>query len=375
MLPSYPEPLRRAFARNLLRNALRLVRGENLLIETWSATLPWAVSLSEEARALGAPPLLSVLDEDAYWRSVNEGPSSQIGRVGDHQWAALRASDAFVYFYGPLDAGREAALPPAAARRAEANDHELMRLIQKYGVRTLRWDLGRTSPLWARRYGINLERWRHELIDATMVDPKGMHRDGARIADRLRRGKQLTITHPNGTDLTLRLAHRRPRVDDGILDARDVKEGNVMMVVPAGVTSATIDERFAEGTFVSNQTGVLYGPRMEVPLRPCRLTFGGGELTDVDRGPGGRSLRRDLTTLGNPRVPPGQVSVGLNPRISTIPLLFDQVRGMITLEIGRNAQMGGRTHAPRLVAYADLKGGSLAIDGEPVVRAGHLLTA
>ncbi len=374
MLPDYPEALRRAFARNLLRRALQIVRGENVLIDTWSATLPWAITVSEEARAMGAQPLLSVHDEAAYWRGLEAAPDSQVGRVGEHQWAALKASDAFVFFYGPMDTTREEAVPPVVSRRTEANNHEMMRLVQKYRVRTLRWDLGRTSAVWARRYGIDLANWRRELVEAAMLDPSGMQRDGTRIAHRLRAGRELKITHRNGTDLTLRLGHRRPRVDDGIIDKRDVREGAIMTVIPSGVTSVTVDERFAEGSFVSNHTGVFWAEARETPIPPTRWTFRDGRLADVDRGIGGRRLRRAIAALGNPHIPPGLISVGLNPRISNIPLLFDQSRGTITLEIGQNDQRGGRTRTPHLVAYADLTGGSLSVDGEALVDRGHLVT-
>jgi leucyl aminopeptidase (aminopeptidase T) len=375
MLPSYPESTRRSFARNLLRNALRIKRGENVLIETWSATLEWGLSLSLEAKILGARPLLSLKDEASYWRSLTEGPASQFARIGEHEWAALRASDAFVWLSGPMDAAREEALPRAAIRRWESNTHELMRVIQKYGVRSVRWDLGRTSEFWARRYGIELRQWRRELIDAAMVDPRGMQREGNLVAGRLRKGRDATISHPNGTHLTLRLAHRPPKVDDGIIDTEDVRAGNVMLVVPAGVSSVSVSELHAEGAFVSNSTGVLFVEGHEVPLTPGRWTFRHGCLDGYDQTAGGRRLRRELRRLGNPRIRAGQLSVGLNPRISTIPLLFDQARGTITFEMGRNVHLGGRSRSPNLQAYVDLQGGNLEIDGDLVVDRGHLVTA
>ncbi|HTT16232.1 MAG TPA: hypothetical protein VMH49_02575 [Thermoplasmata archaeon] len=373
MLPNYPEGTRRALARNLLRKALRLSRGENLLIETWSATLPWAISMTAEARKLGARPLLSVRDEASYWRSLRGAPASQVARVGEHEWAALQASDAYVYFYGPMDAAREERLPRAAARRQQSNEHELMRMILKYGVRTVRWDLGRTSELWARRYRIDLGRWRTELIDAALVDPAAMQREGAWVAERLRRGREALITHPNGTRLALRLAGRRPKVDDGVMDPDDVRTGNVIMIVPTGVTSVTVHEPYAEGRFVSNTIGVLYVGESEVPLRSGRWEFRDGALTDFDAGPGGTRLRRELRRMGHPRVRAGQISVGLNPKISTIPLLFDQERGALTLAFGRNVQMGGKSRSPRLSAFVALRGGSLAIDGRSVVERGEIV--
>jgi leucyl aminopeptidase (aminopeptidase T) len=375
MLPAYPESLRRAFARNLLRNTLRLGRGESLLIETWNATLPWATSLELEARILGARPLVSFKDEPTYWQSLSSTPTAQLGRVGAHEWAAIKASDAYVYLYGPADAAREESLPPAALRRAQSNNHELMRVIQKYGIRSVRWDLGRTSELWARRYGVNLRTWRQELVDAALVDPRGMARDGSRIAKRLERGREAIVTHPNGTRLALRLAHRRPKVDDGVIDQNDVSSGNVVMVVPAGVVSVTVDELHAEGSLVSNATGVLYTRDAEVPLPRGRWTFQDGVLEDFDCPGGGSRLRRELALLNNPAVRPGQISVGLNPRISTIPLLFDQARGSITVEIGRNSQLGGRSRTPHLHAYLSLTSGSLQVDGESIVEKGELLLA
>ncbi len=375
MLPSYPESLRRTFARNLLRHTLRLKRGENVLIETWSGTLPWAVSLDLEARILGARPLLSVKDESSYWRSFPEAPASQFGRIGAHEWAALSAADAYVCLYGPQDALREERLPAAAGRRTESNNHELMRLIQKHGIRCVRWDLGRTSELWARRYAVDLRSWRRELIHAALVDPRAMQRDATWIARRLERGHEATISHANGTHLVLRLAHRRPKVDDGVIDPEDVRAGNMMMIVPTGVVSVTVDELHAEGRLVSNATGVLFARGRETPLSAGRWTFRQGALDGFACAHGGTQLRRALAELHHPPVRVGQLSVGLNPRISSIPLLFDQSRGTITLEIGRNAAMGGRSRGPRLMAYLDLTGGSLRIDGEPIVDRGRIVAA
>ncbi|HTW55291.1 MAG TPA: hypothetical protein VMG36_02435 [Thermoplasmata archaeon] len=373
MLPSYPESVRRAFARNLLRNALRLKRGDDILIETWSGTFPWAVSLDLEARILGARPLLSVKDEPSYWQSVPSSPASQLGRLGGHELAALSASDAYVCLYGPEDTLREERLPRHAARRIESKNHEMMRVIQKQGIRCVRWDLGRTSEVWARRYGVDLRTWRNELIEAAMVDPRGMQRDGARIARRLQRGREVRITHPNGTDLALRLAHRRPKVDDGVMDEEDVKAGNVMMVVPSGVVSVTLDELHAEGRFVSNATGVLFTDSQEIPLAPGRWEFRQDALESFACARGGKQLRRALADLQNPQLRAGQLSVGLNPRISTIPLLFDQSRGTVTFEIGRNVHMGGRSRSPHLMAFLDLTGATLHVDGEKVVDLGKIV--
>ena len=240
-LPEYPEPTRRALARNLLRRSLRLKRGENLIIETWSATLPWAQSIVLEARILGVRPLLWLEDESTYWKSLKEAPASFLGHVGSHEFAALKEAHAYIFLSGPLETSREDSRPPRLERREQAVDHEFFQLIQKYRVRTIRWDLGRTSEARARSYGVPLERWRNELIEATSFDSRTLLRDGHRLALALQRGREVEIRHSNGTDLRLRLAGRKPIVDDGVLDDADVRAGNVWTVVPSGVTTVTID--------------------------------------------------------------------------------------------------------------------------------------
>ena len=376
MIPSYPESTRRAFARNVLRNSLLLKRGEKLLVETWSGTQAWAESLVLEARILGARPMLVVEDEATYWKCVEEAPAAHMGQIGTHEWATLKASDAHVYLWGPYDTTREEALPSSIRNRIMANDHEWFRLVQRTGIRSIRWDLGRTSEVWAERYGVDLTKWRSELIEGATVDPRPMRRDGRFIADRLRHGKTLRITHRNGTDLTLRLAGRPPRVDDGVLDADDVRAGNVVQVVPSGVTVATIDERFAEGTFHSEGPGgVAFSSSShdQIPLSGGHWTFRNGRLTDFAYDRGESEFRRAFKAAGPGKERPGLLSVGLNPSTTSIPLLFDQERGVLSLAVGRNAEMGGSNRGARFVAYSPIRHADVSVDGTPLLRNGALV--
>ncbi len=373
MLPEYPDSKRRAFARNVLERTLRLRRGESLLVETWSATLDWAESAVLEARRLGARPLLVVEDEATYWKAVEETPNSA-GLAGAHEWAALKASDAHLYFWGPFDTARQEALPTAVANRIPTTDHEWFRLVEKYGVRSARWDLGRTSEVWAKRYGVDLSRWRSELIEAATVDPGMLSRDGRRLAAAWTSGREVRITSTNGTDLTLRLRGRVPTVDDGCIDAEDVKAGNVVSVVPNGVVTVAVDETYVEGTLVADDSpGVLWSHGAQMPLAGGQWTFQRGRLSDFSFTRGGEVFRKELARAGVARIRPGILSVGLNPAISSIPLLFDQERGAITFAIGRNAHVGGATRSPHFTAYQTVRHGSLSVDGRLWVDAGQLV--
>jgi leucyl aminopeptidase (aminopeptidase T) len=372
MLPSYPEATRRGLARNLLRNSLRLKRGENLLIETWSATLPWAQSAVVEARILGARPLLVVEDEESYWASFGEAPSGNLEFTGSHEWAALKESDAYLEFLGPMDTSKAEARPAAILNRIRANEHEWLRLIHKFRVRSVRWDLGRTSALWARRYHVNLARWRKVLIEAAAVDPGSLRKAGNRLAQPLRLGHLATITHPNGTHLTLRLAGRQPRVDDGIVDEEVARTKTPITVVPSGVVGVAVDETTADGVFLANTTGTLFTHEREAPIRG-RWSFRQGRLADYSLTMGSDFFRQEIHKVGAENLTPGLLSIGLNPKISAIPLLFDQEKGTITFEIGRNINFGGRTRTPHVYAYQAIRGATLKVDGQTLVRGGRIL--
>src|ERR1700681_2132721 len=87
-------------ARSVLKNTLRLRPGENVTIETWSETLPWAKPFVQEARKMGVNPLLLYEDEESYWEALRAGKARQTGKVGSHEWASLDKSSAYVFFFG-----------------------------------------------------------------------------------------------------------------------------------------------------------------------------------------------------------------------------------------------------------------------------------
>lgn len=359
-------------ARNVLRNSLRLRKGDNLLIETWSATLPWAESVVLEARVLGARPLLVLEDEAAYWSAVRSARPANVGAIGAHEWSALKSSDACLEFMGPYDTLQDERRPDALRTRVDSNTHEWFRILHKYGVRAVRWDLGITSEVRARRYGVNVADWRRELIEGASADPRPMRAMGRTVARVLEKGRELEVSHPNGTHLVLRLTGRKPWVQDGIAEGGRNGEGHKMVVVPSGVVGVTVDEHHAEGRLVANTTGVMFLHFREVPIRGS-WEFRSGRLTRYRMDVGRATFAREIEAIGSEHVPPGLVSIGLNPATSTIPLLFDQELGTVAFEIGRNSIFGGTTRTPHLHAYLAVRNATVRVDGVDLVRTGRIL--
>jgi leucyl aminopeptidase (aminopeptidase T) len=366
-----------ALARSVLQKNLLLRRGENLTVESWTDTLPLANAFVMEGFALQLRPMLLYVDEETIWEAVRRLPASNLGRVGSHEWAALRQTNGYVFLWGPADTVREEALSPEKLRAITAYDNEWFRIVEKAGVRSVRLALGRINATEARRYAIDVDAWRQEAVDATLVDPSTMKRSGGSVARRLLHGRSIRITHPNGTALQLRLKGRRPRVHDGVIDAADVHRGDVVEPLPSGWVSVALDEQFAEGEFVANVTSSASASGMDAggasPGKGGRWTFKAGKLTRFAYSSGGEEFAKIYNRLGPGKERPGGLSIGLNPRIQSLPNMEDQRLGRVTLQIGRNTYLDGVTHSPNFHGYLCLDGADLQIDDRSVVRGGELV--
>ncbi|MCI4326860.1 MAG: helix-turn-helix domain-containing protein [Thermoplasmata archaeon] len=362
---------RRRSARRILREYLRVRAGERVTIEAWTESLDYGNAFVLESLRLGARPLLLYQDEPTYWAATTEVPAKALAAMGDHRKAALERTDAFVTFFGPSDRERFHSLPRATRFRLGEYEDTLYQTAAKAGARSVQMAIGRVSEASARMYSVDLEGWRHELLDATLVDPKELRDRGRRVARRLSKGHELRIVHANGTDLRLRLRGARPVVSDGTV-GRPTAAGNWSLVtLPAGVATVAVDETFAEGTFRANvrSSGGLSDSVGD--FSGGRWTFAGGRLTSFRYDAGQDLFAQSYGRAREGRDRPAYVSIGLNERIANAPLLEDQGLGTISMHLGRNEPVGGRTRSDWW-AWLFLRGGDLLVDGSPVVRDGRL---
>ena len=367
-----PDPRAREMAQVVLRKSLRVRPKERVTIATWTETLEFANAFVLESLRIGARPLLIYQDEPTYWAAASEVRPSRLGLLGDHARAALRRSDVFIDFFGPSDRERFHALPGALCDRLSEAQDDLYEAAARGGARAVQLALGRASAASARMYAVDLETWRKEVIEATLVDPAELHRRAARLVEPLRSGSVLTIRHPNGTELELGLKRRRPQVSDGRIEpAHRGSEWNLLQL-PAGVVSVALDEHVAEGTFVSNVTNSVGVMDSVGEVATGRWVFERGRLAHFRYEQGQELFRQSYARAGPGKERPGVLSIGLNDRLATAPLLLDQGAGTVTLQLGRNDVAGGST-STFWWAWLLLRGADVAVDGERLVRAGRLV--
>jgi leucyl aminopeptidase (aminopeptidase T) len=372
MSSAYTETRAREMARMVLTRTLRVRPGESVAIETWDSTVAWANAFVLETRRLGAYPVLLYVDEGTFWKTLDLAGAKILGVSGRHEWAMLERTNAYVTFWGPSDVVRESRLPDSTRSEMTAYDDHWFEIANRTGLRLVRMYLGRVSAASARGYGVDEEAWRRQLVEAALVDPVPMHRTALKIADRLRKGSVLEVRHPNGTELRLRLRHRDPRVDSGVLPPRPGSRargtsgspGVQEVSIPAGVVMVAPDEESGDGRFIANEPS----DSLDGPVVGGEWTIRDGQLVGYSYRSGGESFERSYRRTG-PRVArPGLICVGLNPKIRDAPLMRDQRLGTITFSLGGNRWAGGQTDGHGFMPYLHLSDAELRVDGKVLVR-------
>jgi len=350
------------FAQSVLSKNLSVKSGERVIIEAWNHTLPWAVALAREARRIGATPLVTYEDEEAFWDLIEGGKVKVLGAFAEHEKAALAKSNVYIHMWGPGDRVRLNALPEKTANQAFGWNDAWYETARKVGVRGARLEIGRPYPALAKAYNFDLQTWTDQVAAATMVDPARLERRAAPIAKALGSGKKLTITHPNGTSLTLGLARRPAVTFVGRPNPGDKKRPFDMLCnLPSGAVRVSLDEGVADGTFVGNRTsyyddGVATEPTFE---------FSGGKLRSAQFATGGDRFDKPYKKGGKGRDQPGFLAIGLNPELHNTPQVEDIEAGAVMVSVGGNRQLGGKNLA-NFFGWGVVAGATVEVDGKPL---------
>ncbi|HTT26362.1 MAG TPA: hypothetical protein VMH90_05315, partial [Thermoplasmata archaeon] len=188
-----------AICRTVLTKTLRLRRGENVVIESWTHTLRWANAMVLEARRLGIRATMIYEDDASYWRAVAECKPGDVGRMPAPELGALAKAEGYVFFWGPEDRPKLRALPPDQYAALTSYNGAWYEAAEKAHLRGCRMEIGQATVPAARHFGVDAGVWQNTILEASRVDFGVMAREGARLAARLKGGRQLTLRHANGT--------------------------------------------------------------------------------------------------------------------------------------------------------------------------------
>jgi aminopeptidase len=267
----------------------------------------------------------------------------------------------------------EGADPERVAARGQAAT-TIAATVMKNNIRRVEIGNNLYPTAWrAERFAMGQDALARMFWNGINLDYTDLQARGEQVKAALAGGNEVHITHPNGTDLRMRIDGRPVLVSDGVISAEDVARGGAATAVylPAGEVYTTPVPGSAEGTLVHTRTWYR-GKQVDA----LTFTIAGGRVTAMSgSGPGYAALKAEYDAVSDPRKDEfGFVDLGINPQIS-LPSgsqMGNWVQaGTVTVGTGSNEWAGGDNAVPYSQTVY-LPGGTVTLDGETVVEGGVL---
>jgi leucyl aminopeptidase (aminopeptidase T) len=135
----------------------------------------------------------------------------------------------------------------------------------------------------ARMLGLSRPELARVFWNALATDPARIQANGAAVKAALAGGKQVRVTHRNGTDLRFGIEGRQVILSDGAITPERVAQGGAatLLYLPAGEAQVAAVPGTAEGVVVFDRLPTVNGN-----IEKLRWTFQGGKLVSRDAKPG-----------------------------------------------------------------------------------------
>ncbi|MEO7474729.1 MAG: aminopeptidase, partial [Gemmatimonadales bacterium] len=362
----------RALAQRLVSRSARIREGDLVVILGGTRDQALLEDLALASEKAGADPLV-VLESDRMTRGYYDHVPAKFDDRPSEMWRRLAG---FVTASFAIDAGETDTLlrgvPPARRAARMRAMQPVMDLFRRRNLRQVALGNGLyPTEERARQFGMTRAQLEHIFWRGVDVDYDALQATGERVRRVLAGGKEVRLTHPNGTDLTLRIAGRPVFVSDGVISAEDERRGGAATLVwlPAGEVFLAPVPGSANGVVVADHYA-FEGRTIE----RLRLEFKDGEMVAMTAGSDMAALRAFYDAAPAGKAELGVLDIGINPNVE-IPegstLAAWMPAGMVTLSLGSNDWAGG-TNQPVSGVSPFLAGTTLTVDGVPLVKAGRL---
>ena len=360
-----------AVARNLVQAGM-IKTGDKVLItgSVRDATLMEHIAI--ETMKAGGQPLISLASDSLTRRSYDEVPPSYDTLPPALGLAIINTFDAQIFVdVGEADDILAGVSQARRAARAKANEPVTQAFFQR-NVRFVNLGNGQypTATL-SRRLGVPQSELASTFWKGAGVPAQTLRANGEVVRTTFAGAKLVTLTHPNGTNLTFSVDAGRSFVSDGAITPEKVKQGGaaVNTWLPAGEVIFPAAAGTAEGKVVIDK--MLWDGQ---EVRGLTLTYSKGRLTSMTAASNieGLKARYDAAAGGKDQF--GYIDIGVNPEtklpMGTGPIVWT-APGAVTVGLGDNRGFGG-TNASDFGLATQIGGATVKADGKTVVENGAL---
>ncbi|MDP2363111.1 MAG: aminopeptidase, partial [Ignavibacteria bacterium] len=221
----------------------------------------------------------------------------------------------------------------------------------------------------ANRFKISKKNLEDIFWSGVKVDCNELNSTGKALKQLLKNGKQIHITTPAGTDLTVNIEGRPISISDGILTNEEIKNGTLDVWLPAGEVYLPSNPGTANGILKLKKH--FYEGKV---IEDLTVTFQSGKVISITAKLGLDRMKSVYDAVGKGKDEFAYIDFGINPNVN-IPKDSEMITwvssGMVSVGIGGNLWAGGENS----IGYGHnffLADATVTIDGKVVVENGKL---
>ena len=354
-----------AIAEKVVATSANVKEGEVVQIVGGPGDLALLEELAVAVRKRGAHPLLTLNTENLAKKMIAAVPDKydtqapklalELNKFVNVRIVIPAVRDPSIYNALPADRRTKRTKADAPAQEgARKKNIRLVELSNGFAPSASRAkELGMSEPELAKTF------WDSLSGDFTAVQTKC---DALKTT--LAAGKELKITHGNGTDLTIKLKSKKVVTSDGVITDADIKAGGpgVQVWLPAG--EAYLVPGASNGKVVDDM--MLYEGKTVDGLT---IEIKNGKSTSLTAKAGWDRVKGLYDLAGPGKTELSVIDFGCNPSLKAKESFV--AAGTVTLGFGNNVWAGGTNKEPfGLVLH--LPGTNVSLDGKPLIENGTL---
>jgi leucyl aminopeptidase (aminopeptidase T) len=358
-------------ARNLVQAGL-VKAGDKVLVTGSVRDAELLENIAVEAMKVGAHPLITISSDRLVRRSYLEVPATFDRVTNAVDMMIVENFDVQI----AVDVGEgETVLAGVPTARRSARNAAAERVIDKFlekNVRTVNLGNGLYPTVtFSRRIGIPQPNVAAAFWKAAAVSPAVLRTRSEALRQQFVNSKVVTLTAPNGTNISFKVDAERAIISDGALTPEKVKRGSAAAStwLPAGELILPAVNGSANGKIVVDK--VLWDGRT---IRGLTLLFEDGALRSMTAADDITGLKSLYNAATGAKDRFGFIDIGTNPE-TRLPVGSGRViwsaPGSVTFGFGDNRGFGG-SNSSTFGTVAQLTSATITVDGKSVVQNGRL---
>lgn len=360
----------RGVARNLVQAGL-VKPGDKVIVNGSVRDAALLEDIAVEVMRVGGHPLITITSDRLFRRSYDEVPARFDNVTSPVGMLLVNEFDVQIN----VDVGEnEAVLSGVPMSRRAARNKATQPINDAFFRRHVRSvNLGNglyPTVTLARRIGVPQRDLAAAFWRAAAVSPASLRTRANALRQTFAGSKVVTVTGPNGTNISFRVEPDRALISDGALTDERVRQGSAAAStwLPAGELMLPATDGSANGTIVIDR--YLWDGRL---IRGLTLVFDRGILTSMSAANDMSGLKAAYDAAGGAKDRFGYIDIGLNPE-TRLPVGTGRViwtaPGSVTIGLGDNRGFGGNNTSDFGLA-AQLDRATVMVDGKTVIANGR----